>query len=391
MDSHQKVRVCHIASGDLWAGAEVQVYNLVTALRADSSIEVSAILLNPGRLADELRIHGVEVKVIDESSHRFPSILREADRCLTERPVDILHSHRFKENILSALLRRRGRVRYFVQTVHGLAEPEHGLRRVKSALTTAAANLFTRRYADRVIAVSDDIGRVLSADLGEDRVTVVRNSVDIPTCDFSSCREEIRREFHLDPDQLLIGTAGRLKPVKAYDLFLKAAKVIADRFANARFLIAGDGPLRQELARQAGYLGLTDKVIFTGFRDDIQTILASLDLFVMSSHHEGIPVVLLEAMALSKPVVVTAVGGMVEVVEDNVSGLLVKAGDPQELAHTCIRLLENPEVRKTLGAGAARRVSAEFTRAQQCQRVVELYRTLMTNSETRRAATTARP
>ena len=386
MDSHEKIRVCHVASGDLWAGAEVQVYNLVSALHKVPTIDVSVVLLNSGRLADELVARGVEVKVIEESRNRFPAILRQADQWLAERAVDILHSHRFKENILSAMLKRRERARYLIQTVHGLPEPERGINKVKALIYGMVARRSTRRYADRVVAVSNDIGRVLNAMLDESRVIVVRNSVDIPAGVGSGERERIRSECHIAPEHLLIGTAGRFKPVKAYDHFLQAARIVADQLPNARFLIAGDGPLRQELEELAKHLGLADRVVFTGYRNDILAILASLDLFVMSSRHEGIPVVLLEAMALSKPVVVTAVGGMVEVIESEKSGLLVEAGNPRELARACLRLLENPELRRRIAEEGARRVKTEFTRDQQCRRVVALYEQLMTKSQVAGAA-----
>jgi len=388
MDGHQKIRICHVASGDLWAGAEVQVFNLVSALHEVPTIEVIVLLLNSGRLENELVARGVEVKVIEESKNRFPAVLRHANHWLEGRGVDILHSHRFKENILSAMLKKRNRAKYLVQTVHGLSEPERGVRKVKALIFGLVARRFTRRYANRVVAVSNDIGRVLSTDLGARRVVIVRNSVAMPMGNLTHDRERIRREFSIAPEHILIGTAGRLKPVKAYDHFLRAAGIVADRLPDARFLIAGDGPLRQELQELAKSLGLGDKVMFTGFRNDIEAILASLDLFVMSSRHEGIPVVLLEAMALSRPAVVTAVGGMVEVIESEKSGLLVEAGNPHELARACLRILENPELMRRIGEEGARRVRAEFTRDQQCRRVVALYEQLIANPETDRVAST---
>jgi len=381
MDGHQKIRVCHIASGDLWAGAEVQVYNMVSAQHLSSAIEVSVILLNQGRLADELNRLGVETEVIPETDRSFWNILKQADLWLSGKQIDIIHSHRFKENILTAKLLRRRRAQYIVQTVHGLGEPLRGVKRIKAGIIGGVNSYYSQRYFDRIIAVSEDIGKNVRLRFNNEKVAVVYNSVVMPTDDATINRKLIRDEFGIGDDEFVIGTAGRLTPVKAYDQFLMAAQKISEKVPQARFLIAGDGPLKTELENQAKQLGLTEKVIFPGFRNDMAAVLASLDLFVMSSLHEGIPVVLLEAMALTRPVVVTAVGGMVEVVENGKSGRLVEAGNPQQLADTCIELMNNTDLRTKLGLAAAERVRTVFTSANQYQRLVEIYLTLMKQSK----------
>jgi glycosyltransferase involved in cell wall biosynthesis len=241
--------------------------------------------------------------------------------------------------------------------------------------------LYSRRYFERIIAVSEDIAVNLLPDFGAERLEVVYNSVEMPVGDAAADRLRIRREFGLDDNNLLIGTAGRLTPVKAYDQFLLAAKEIAGESPRARFLIAGDGPLGDELKSQAKQLGLAEKVIFPGFRNDMPAVIAAMDLFVMSSLHEGIPVVLLEAMALARPVVVTAVGGIVEVVQDGRSGRLVQPGNARELAEACKKLIRDPDSRTRLGLAAADRVRSEFTRQNQSRRLIEVYGTMIKRSE----------
>lgn len=375
------MKVCHVASGDLWAGAEVQVFNMVSAQNESGAVDVSALLLNEGRLTNELRRLGIRTEVIEEDRHSFYEILRQADRWLSGRNIDIIHSHRFKENILAAKLRQRNRARYLVQTVHGLGEPFRGITRLKAGVMSYANRWYSRRYFDLIVAVSEDIGRSLRPHFGDERVAVVYNSVEMPVGDAAADRLRIRAEFELDDTKILIGTAGRLTPVKAYDQFLLAAREIANVSPQARFLIAGDGPLGDSLKAQANQLGLADKVLFPGFRNDMPAVLAAMDIFVMSSLHEGIPVVLLEAMALARPVVVTAVGGMVEVVEDGRSGQLVAAGNSRELAGACVKLIKDPNFRTRLGLAAADRVRSEFTVQNQSHRLIEIYGMMIDQSE----------
>ncbi len=376
MGIDQKITVGHLISGDLWAGAEVQTHALLSSLQQEPDLNLFAVVLNEKKLAAQLRQAGVETLVVDETRHGFAQIFKILKEKLSGRNIDILHSHRYKENILAGRLKKAGLTRFLVQTVHGTGEQFKGLSLLKMKLYTFLNLRQTRRHFDRIIAVSYDIARHLQSKLPLEKVLTIHNAVDLGRLQPLRNATETRKALKISDTAPLLGTAGRLVPVKGYDIFLEAARIILQDKPQATFLIAGDGPLREALQQKAAALGIDGSVRFMGFREDILDIVNSLDIFIMSSHHEGIPMILLETMALKKPVVCTAVGGIKEIIEDNLSGLLVKPGDVKALALACLIILNRPETAVKIGRGARLRVENEFSIIIQKKRVLELYRQL---------------
>jgi glycosyltransferase involved in cell wall biosynthesis len=373
MGTDQKMRVCHIISGDLWAGAEVQMFTLVNALKVYPELEISAVVLNESALAKKLREIGVEVTVIEESSHSFlqtRSILIEK---LKDR-VDILHTHRYKENILGALLKNKIGARCLIRTVHGVTEHVRMAKLPKHLIVSALDRYFTTRYFDLVLTVSDDIRNKFSKFIEPDKLLTLHNFIDVANLKPTKAPMSIRDEFGIESDAIVIGSAGRMMPVKAYDVFLDMAEIILRDRGDVKFILAGDGPLRSALQDSAKKKGIDKNVIFPGFRDDIADVLNCFDIFVISSHHEGIPMVLLEAMALRKAIVATAVGGINEIIEDRVSGLQVQAGDSSMLARSCIELMTDAALKESLGDGAYERVCNEFSVESQREKMLAVYK-----------------
>jgi len=373
MGTDQKIRVCHLASGDLWAGAEVQMYTLLRALQDEKSLELSAIILNPGKLAEQLKSAGTEVSVLDESRDNFFQLRRKIIGVLRGRNIDILHSHRYKENILAALVKNRCGIKRLIQTIHGISEPGRGFALYKARAYALANRAFSRKYFDKIITVSGDIERRLRNKLPASRLITIHNAIDPQKIKVSRPAGEIRREFGIDGHAPLIGATGRMVAVKAYDLFLKMAQIILESRPDARFMLVGDGPLRKSLQDLSRELNIDNRVIFPGFRDDIIDVMNAFDLFVVSSFHEGVPMALLEAMALKKVIVSTAVGGINEVIEDGVSGILVEPNSVDDLAGACLRIIENEGLRRELESAAAERIEREFSIDILCARVISLY------------------
>jgi len=346
-------------------------------LKDEPGIKLSAVVLNEARLAGELRKAGVETTVIDEARHGYSEISQLLKKELTDKNIDILHSHRYKENLLAAGMKKNGLCRYLVQTVHGTGEQFSGINRIKNGLYNFMNRRVTRKYFSRVIAVSKDLEKQLISKYPRDKVVTIHNGVNRERLQPVNGAAEMRRELQITENQPLIGTAGRMVPVKGYDLLLKAAEYIVEDSPQVMFIIAGDGPLKEDLQRKSVEMGLENNVKFIGFREDIIDILNCLDVFVMSSHHEGIPMVLLEAMAMQKPVISTAVGGIKEIIQDNVSGLLVKPGDFKSLALACMIMLNRQEIRTQLSLGAVKRIRDEFSVEVQKERILNLYRQVL--------------
>jgi len=161
---------------------------------------------------------------------------------------------------------------------------------------------------------------------------------------------------------------------KRLDLWLEAARRIAEHEPEARFLIVGDGPLRAEIEEQAGRLGLAQRIVFAGLLDDVGPLLAAIDVYLMTSEFEGLPLALLEAMAAGRAVVVTAVGGIPEAVTDGETGVVRRFGDVEGLAGAVADLLADPERRAALGAAARRRVAESFGIERMAAELEAIYR-----------------
>ncbi len=368
------MNICHLISGDLWAGAEVQAYTMMTALSEIGDFNLSAIVLNRGKLAEKLAESGIEVSVVDESTSGFIALKRQIREIASEGNIDVLHTHRYKENIVGAMIKRRAGVRGLVQTVHGMGEPFGGLKLLRSRINRRLNHFYTNRRFDRVLAVSDDIRRSLSEVIDPARIVTVHNSIDMSRIKPERSRREVLEELGIPPEAVVIGSAGRMVPVKGFEIFLEACGVIHENRPDIRFLLVGDGPRLEALKARARESGADKYVLFPGFRDDIHDLLNSLDIFVVSSYHEGIPMVVLEAMTLGRVVVSTAVGGILEIIEDGRSGVLVEDVDPKLIAESCLRLLENDALRREIELNAPTRIADKFGIDAQRRKIAEIYR-----------------
>ncbi|MEO0811662.1 MAG: glycosyltransferase [Myxococcota bacterium] len=365
-------RICHVASGDLWAGAEVQAYEMMAALHGAPEFEVSAIVLNDGPLRDALRAAKVPTTLLPESSLTFDRLAGGLRRIVRRDGIQLLHSHRYKENLLvwagTTLMRDRPKR---VQTVHGAVEPFSGFRGAKMKAIRAADFALARSRFDLVHTVSHDLARRLEDELCGATLTTIHNAVRLDG-EWPS-PADARRELAIERDALVVGALGRLEPVKNIASLLRVLKQM--NRPHLVVLIAGDGSERAELERLAQALGIAAQVRFLGFRDDVRTVLAALDVYVMCSHHEGIPTSLLEAMASELPCVCTAVGGIVEVVDES-CGVLVAAGDENRFAGALEALLRDRPRRLALGQAAKTRVHERFSVAQQSARLRTAYLSL---------------
>jgi L-malate glycosyltransferase len=368
------LKICHIASGDLWAGAEVQMYTLLEALSLVPELTVSAIVLNQGKLAEQLKDIGINVTVLDENQYGFFRLRQMLIDSLRNKHIDIIHSHRYKENILAGTVKNKCDIKRLVQTVHGASEPHGGLASLRSRGYTLANRFITKYYFDRIIAVSDDIRLQLIRHYPPSKLQTIHNAVNPQKIKPAKTVEAVKCEFNIPAGAPIIGAVGRMVPIKAYDLFLSMAREILKINPQARFMLVGDGPQKTLLQDMSAKMNIADRIIFPGFRDDLVYIVNAFDIFVISSFHEGVPMALLEAMALKKAIVSTAVGGIKEVIQDDISGLLVPSQAPQVLSDACLRILGDDDLRHRLEAAAARRVDEEFSIDTLRERVMQLYK-----------------
>jgi L-malate glycosyltransferase len=368
----EKISVCYVASADLWAGAEVQVSNVLHALARKERLQVSAILLNEGRLADELRGCGIEVKIIPENRLDFLQILTEGATYLRDRKVHVLHSHRYKENLLAACLGWRCRIPFVVRTQHGGPEPFRGFGHWKQRLICRLDLALARYATDAVICVSDELHSQLARHINPKKIVTIHNGIDTSKVDSTLTMAEAKRRLAIPESCLVFGVAGRLEPIKRLDIFLASAKRITMQLPHTRFVIVGEGSRESELRELAREHKIDGRVLFLGHRRDIYDVLRAFDVFVLCSDHEGVPMALLEALCLGVPVVARRVGGVPEVIQDGVSGVLVESAKPDALAKACIQVLQD-ERQKCLALAGTSFVREKFDVGSTADQVLKLY------------------
>jgi glycosyltransferase involved in cell wall biosynthesis len=279
--------------------------------------------------------------------------IRRLRSFLREQRIDVVHTHSPYPAVGARLV--AGRRTRLVHTEHNVWQRYHR--------ATYWANAVTYPRNDLVFAVSDEVRRSIRYPgplslLRTPTVETLYHGVEPDLLEDAASPDGVREELGIPPEALLVGTVANLKPHKGLQHLLRAAVLIRGRVPAAHFLVVGQGEARNDLEALAREMGLEDAVTFTGFREDAVRIASAFDVFAMSSLHEGLSIALVEAMALGKPVVVTRVGGLPEVVEDGRDGILVPPSDPGALAARIIDVLGDPALRERLGRAARRRAEA---------------------------------
>ena len=274
----------------------------------------------------------------------------------------IVHTHTAKAGTLGRLAARLAGVPVVVHTYHGHVLHSY-FPRAKTR-TFLVIERWLARHTDRLLAVSDTVRlELLSFGIGTaEQVVTLPLGLDLGRfLNCESLRGRVRAELGLDPETPLAGIVARLVPIKAHEIFLDAAARVAREVPRSQFLVVGDGERRAELEAYARRVGLAGRVRFLGWRSDLEGIYADLDVAVLTSRNEGSPVSLIEAMAAGRAVVATRVGGVPDLVDDGVTGVLVPSGDAASLAQAIAVLLADPERRRTLGQAGRKRAYPAFS------------------------------
>lgn len=341
-------------------------FHLLRGLSTLPGIDLFVILLNKGRLSDELQNAGIPTCVLDEGKRSFLEIIRLTARMVRMKEPHILHSHRYKENILSYLVSLTLRENAaLVSTQHGMPELYDGrpslLHRLKSH---ANYRLLATRF-DKTIAVSADIKESLTRDYGfqERNLEIIRNGIVIPEL----------RDRAGEKHGFVIGSAGRFVPVKDYPLMVEVAKEMSAKTDKIRFELAGEGPMLGDIQGLINRHGLEGRFMLRGFIHDVSTFYEGLDVYLNTSLHEGIPMSVLEAMAHGVPPIVPRVGGLEEIVTDGVDGYLVDTRNPRDFAEKCLSLCNNGTLRQNMSRAAREKVTGEFSVERMVQDYLDMY------------------
>jgi len=345
-------------------GVERLAGTLAVRLRADGFACSVCALGRDGRLGDELRCAGVPVYALGRRPGLDFRVVRRLSALLRRQRVDVLHTHHtgaLVYGLPAALAAGIGAVVH-TEHSHDVLDGNRRLRLIERLLT---------RFTSATTCVTEEVSQYLSTQVGipTRRLTVLPNGVDTDAFAPGAPDPGLIADLGLEGGRV-VGTVGRLDPLKDQATLLKAFAVVRSALPDAKLVIVGDGPLRSELEELAVQIGVQGAVRFVGTRGDVADILRAFDVFVLSSTHEGLPLALLEAMSTGLPVVATAVGGVPRVVEHTASGFLCPPGDVDALAGLVVQLLKDSRLRAAVGQNARARVEAGFS----VHSMVEAYR-----------------
>jgi glycosyltransferase involved in cell wall biosynthesis len=366
-------------------GPSVHVILLTAGLREmgyETRLIVGREAPSEGNLLDMARQKGVEIEQLAGLGREIRPLadlvtLWQLYGLIRRCQPAIVHTHTAKAGVLGRIAARLAGVPVIVHTYHG-----HVLRGYFGPLKTA----FFRRLEtalNRVTDVAITVSTALREDLAEmgvaprAKIRVVPLGLDLARFARPPARGGLRDACGASAGDVLIGVVGRLVPIKDIDCFLEAAARVAESAPAACFAIVGDGECRQALEQKAAALGLGTRATFAGWRKDLESVYADLDVVVNSSRNEGTPVALIEAMAAGRPVVATAVGGTADLLGEGQRGLLVPPASPSALAEAILETLAHPE-ESARRAGAARDyVMAHHSVDRLLHDIDELYRELL--------------
>lgn len=365
--SSTPVVVTHIVSGDLWAGAEVQVYNLCKALQATGSIKPTAVVFNEGLLSARLRELGIPVDVADETRVSALQIIKTIKTHCQHNGTGVVHTHGFKENILGIIGKELARVPRSVRTVHGNPETAFTFAKIHKWLVNQLDLLLGRFRQNHVIAVSSQLQERLKP-LFPGKVEKIFNFVDV-----DAIRQQWQKPAGHLPLEPSLAIVGRLVPVKRVDLFLETIALLNREGTPCKGIIIGTGPLERTLKQYASTLGITDRVTFAGFVDPALERLSQVDLLMMTSDHEGLPMTLLEALALEIPIVAHNTGGIPEVLDHGRCGWLVDLHSAEGYASAAQEVLGNAPDRNNKLMAGLEHVRTFFSLNQNTTKYIELY------------------
>ncbi len=362
------VRILWLIKGLGPGGAEMLLINQARA-RNQQMVDIHAAYLVPWKnhLVTDLQELGVAVHALEGPNEWDPRWLIRLRRVIVQNNIEVVHVHSPYVAALTRLMVRtipRGLRPGLVTTEHN-RWPRHGK-------ATRVANRLTLGLDDFTIAVSDDV-RSTMPERHRNRIEVILHGVDLAQIrSFADQRAAIREELNFGDDEIVICIVANFRREKAYEVLIESAVSALAKSDKLRFVAVGQGPLEAEMRQLVRDKGISERFSILGYREDPAAVIAASDIFTLSSRHEGLPVSIMEALALAKPVVATDVGGIPQAITNGESGVLVPADSPQLLAAAYLNLATDPKLRATM-ARAAGQAGDRFGITPAQRRLEEIY------------------
>jgi len=369
----KKFNILYLHNESIMGGAEISLLNLVKGLNRKLFIP-HFICSKEGPFIDELEKIKITPDFVQFPGIRWPNpvqiynTVRNLIDIIKKKHINLIHSNQPRSNLFGAIAAKIKNV--------PIVWHERCLERGRFD----SDNIFSF-LPDRIICNSSAVRNRFTKGKIDTKIKTILNGVDLREFDPELDGRVIRKEFNIGEDELIIGTVGRIDPEKGYEYFIESARIILQDFKNIRFLVVGGAfnnpSLEKSLYEMSVEKGIDKKTIFTGFRRDIPQILASMDVVVLPSGTDACSRVLFESMAMRRPLVATNAGGTPEVVQEGVTGLLIKPGDSSEMAKCIMKLLNNKNLAEQYGNAGRTRVETMFTIEKNIKETENVYLELL--------------
>lgn len=379
---NNRIKIIYVIEGD-GGGAVSHVLSLAKEL-AKKEITVFTIFVVDGSAVGIAKKWGLNFKLISKKSFLDVMLIWRLVLIFYKEKVEIIHTHTIRCNFyarIASLLYLRPKISLTTVHSHIADEVKGNVKFGFKDWLLCKRETYTSKLVYHFICVSSKIKqRLLSNHMPESKLTVIENGVEIPNLSLSHIyNKSIRGEFSIGDNEIIVGIVGRLVPLKNHNLFINAAKRLSEVTSNIKFLIIGDGPLLELLYNKVRKIGISKKVVFTGWRNDIQNLLCAIDIFVICSEVEGLNISVLEAMASAKPVIGTNVKGISEIILDNKTGILVPPNNVDSLTEAVLRLVNNKDERTNMGLNGRQLIEKEYSVQQMIDKTFQLYKNLYSN------------
>jgi glycosyltransferase involved in cell wall biosynthesis len=372
------VNVLQLISSGGYYGAENVVVTLAESLKQKNCRSIIGVFHNERQRNEELirqaERRGLTVLQISCRGRWDWQTIRIIREKLLSLDINILHTHGYKPDIYGFLASRKLGLP-LIATCHNWTHDTAAVR-----IYEFLDSLFLRRF-DAVVAVSETVANSLRhSGIRPAQVRVIDNGIDLLS--FSHARATLAEQINSAPN-LMVGTVGRLVPHKGLEYFLRAAREVLTDFPSVTFVVIGAGPEREKLERMTGDLGIDQNVVFTGPCTDMPGAYASMAVFVLASVDEGMPMVILEALASKRAVVATNVGAVPRLIVPGETGLLVPPKDVQALRIAILKLLYDSSLRARLGNAGEALVKRNHSRDRMAQNYLRLYEQIAKPAESK--------
>lgn len=342
-------------------------YNTELCKRLDRDrFDIHVICLSDGNkaYAEKLQSMGIPASTMDMDRYAINvtgdwRLAQQMTKFIKDNNFDVMIGHGSKGGFLVRWVERRTGIKAiyalasmsFVPRIHG--RKAHIYKQLERFGSMLGGHIVTVAYSTRDELIKNKI-------TPPQRATAIHTGIDLVKFGEPLDRSEACKRLNLDPSRLVVGWAARLMPQKGPLDFVRACKLIVEAVPDVQVFMAGEGELADEVQKLIDEYKIGNNIIRAGWQTDIPAMLSAFDVYVLSSHWEGLPLSLLEAMAMKRPSVATAVDGSVEVIQHGIDGFLVEAGNHAQMADYVVQLLKDAEMRQNFGEAARRRVEEHF-------------------------------